>query len=266
MIIFLNLFTGFSFLIKGILHKNEFSLVKTILKKIKNIYLINFKSNYKPITFKKFIRLYSALKVILLNKHLKLNFREYTYLLYIININNVNINTLKSIFKKSNINVNTKTFKLIDSKLNTFLKNNKLSKSDLFTKNFTSKYSINYKPSSFVKYSNNNSLSIYFLRKNKIFNKGRYSRNRQLYRTGVYWCIWLSVFLGYCLYFSFYRFTFNFGYQWWLIFGFLFLFVNQKMFKYNFYNFKVVILEVKKNFNWVALFSYNVYKSILNLK
>ena len=27
---------------------------------------------------------------------------------------------------------------------------------------------------------------ILFLRKNKIFNKGRYSRNRQLYRTGVY--------------------------------------------------------------------------------
>jgi hypothetical protein len=27
---------------------------------------------------------------------------------------------------------------------------------------------------------------VLFLRKNKIFNKGRYSRNRQLYRTGVY--------------------------------------------------------------------------------
>jgi hypothetical protein len=25
-----------------------------------------------------------------------------------------------------------------------------------------------------------------FLRKNRIFNKGRYSRNRQTYRTGVY--------------------------------------------------------------------------------
>jgi hypothetical protein len=29
-------------------------------------------------------------------------------------------------------------------------------------------------------------LNINFLRKNKIFNKGRYSRNRQNYRTGVY--------------------------------------------------------------------------------
>ncbi len=28
--------------------------------------------------------------------------------------------------------------------------------------------------------------NILFLRKNKVFNKGRYSRNRQTYRTGVY--------------------------------------------------------------------------------
>jgi hypothetical protein len=30
------------------------------------------------------------------------------------------------------------------------------------------------------------SVTILFLRKQRIFNKGRYSRNRQLYRTGVY--------------------------------------------------------------------------------
>ena len=30
------------------------------------------------------------------------------------------------------------------------------------------------------------SSKIFFIRKNKMFNKGRYSRNRQLYRTGVY--------------------------------------------------------------------------------
>jgi hypothetical protein len=28
----------------------------------------------------------------------------------------------------------------------------------------------------------------FFLRKSKLFNKGRYSRNRQTYRTGAYWC------------------------------------------------------------------------------
>jgi hypothetical protein len=32
-------------------------------------------------------------------------------------------------------------------------------------------------------------LAVFFLRKVKIFNKGRYSRNRQNYRTGVYLCL-----------------------------------------------------------------------------
>jgi hypothetical protein len=40
-----------------------------------------------------------------------------------------------------------------------------------------------------------------FLRKSKIFNKGRYSRNRQFYRTGVYWCLYLSIILFTGLYY-----------------------------------------------------------------
>lgn len=42
---------------------------------------------------------------------------------------------------------------------------------------------------------------VLFLRKSKIFNKGRYSRNRQFYRTGVYWCLYLSVILFTGLYY-----------------------------------------------------------------
>ena len=46
---------------------------------------------------------------------------------------------------------------------------------------------IKYSSSSIAKFINNNTnYSVYFLRKNKSFNKGRYSRNRQNYRTGVY--------------------------------------------------------------------------------
>lgn len=51
--------------------------------------------------------------------------------------------------------------------------------------NFNIKFSV----TDFFKYLNNktiNNLNILFLRKNKVFNKGRYSRNRQYYRTGVY--------------------------------------------------------------------------------
>ncbi len=60
-----------------------------------------------------------------------------------------------------------------------------------------------------------NYINIMFIRKFKIFNKGRYSRTRQLYRTGVYWCLFLNVLLVVALYFWFYRFTMNFGYEWW---------------------------------------------------
>jgi hypothetical protein len=40
--------------------------------------------------------------------------------------------------------------------------------------------------SKYLKLSDLNSFDVLFLRKSKIFNKGRYSRNRQFYRTGVY--------------------------------------------------------------------------------
>jgi hypothetical protein len=46
---------------------------------------------------------------------------------------------------------------------------------------------VKFNSTSIAKYINNNTdYSVYFLRKNKSFNKGRYSRNRQNYRTGVY--------------------------------------------------------------------------------
>ena len=53
-----------------------------------------------------------------------------------------------------------------------------------------------YSSSSVNKYlsvSNLNDFEFQFLRKNKVYNKGRYSRTRQNYRTGVYMCMYLSV-------------------------------------------------------------------------
>ena len=50
-------------------------------------------------------------------------------------------------------------------------------------------YKIKFSDSSVTKHINLNDLNNYvilYIRKNKIFNKGRYSRNRQLYKTGVY--------------------------------------------------------------------------------
>jgi hypothetical protein len=52
----------------------------------------------------------------------------------------------------------------------------------------------------------------FFLRNNEIYNKSRYSRNRQTYRTGVFWCIWLTVLTVIGLYFYFYVFLIKFTY------------------------------------------------------
>jgi hypothetical protein len=67
-----------------------------------------------------------------------------------------------------------------------------------------------------VKIANVKTCTIMAIRKFKVFNKGRYSRTRQLYRTGVYWCLFLNIILVVGLYFWFYRFMFNFGYIWWV--------------------------------------------------
>ena len=64
----------------------------------------------------------------------------------------------------------------------------------------------------YISQSTSNNVGFQFLRKNKVFNKGRYSRCRQNYRTGVYICMYLSVVCIFGLYFWFYKFSFNFTY------------------------------------------------------
>lgn len=88
-----------------------------------------------------------------------------------------------------------------------YKKNNVVTNSFLTTPKFSS--------SSINKYINLNDIAQYqfqYLRKNKVYNKGRYSRNRQNYRTGVYMCLYLSVISIFGLYYSFYKFAFKFTY------------------------------------------------------
>jgi hypothetical protein len=59
-----------------------------------------------------------------------------------------------------------------------------------------------------------NNLSCLFLRKSKYFNKGRYSRNRQIYRTGVYLCFYVNIAVLYLLWYTFYKFSIRFTYLW----------------------------------------------------
>ena len=94
-----------------------------------------------------------------------------------------------------------------------------------------------------------NNFEIFFLRKNRVFNKGRYSRNRQNYRTGVYICFYLSIISIFGLYYTFYRFSFNFSYMWFLFFFFFGSFFFSKVL--GLLSFRSVKNSIKNFLNWV---------------
>lgn len=122
-------------------------------------------------------------------------------------------------------------------------------------------YTIRFAETSVTKHINANNLknfNISFLRKNRIFNKGRYSRNRQLYRTGVYWCLWLNIIMVYGLYFMFYRFSFNFGYIWWGILILAYSTIFSRIVKYNFYNAFYLYKEFIKIQRWYGYIIKNI--------
>lgn len=108
--------------------------------------------------------------------------------------------------------------------------------------------------SKFVDLNCNKHSTIFFLRKTKIFNKGRYSRNRQLYRTGVYMCLWINIIFVYFYIFAFYRFTFNFGFVWLGIGVFILSMTFSRAAKYRFYNLKNFIIEFYDFILWGAYF------------
>lgn len=91
-----------------------------------------------------------------------------------------------------------------------------------------------------------------FLRKNKVYNKGRYSRCRQNYRTGVYMCMYLSVCSIFGLYYWFYKFTFNFTYLWWFFIAFFGSFFLPKIVKYRFYEPTTLINKFFDFFRWLS--------------
>lgn len=112
-----------------------------------------------------------------------------------------------------------------------------------------------------IKYKNLKKFIIYYIRKNKVFNKSRYSRNRQLYRTGVYWCLWLNIMIVYGLYFFFYRFAFTFGY---LGLGLILLassFLVARASQCKFYNPIKLFEEFNALFLWFSLLLGGVFKN-----
>lgn len=113
---------------------------------------------------------------------------------------NNNFKSKNNIYK---VFLNTDNLKILNKKLNifndvlkqtmslkTYFNNlNIIGKKKNINLNLDTNYQIKYSVSDFFKNLNGltlNYINLLFLRKNKVFNKGRYSRNRQYYRTGVY--------------------------------------------------------------------------------
>jgi hypothetical protein len=112
-----------------------------------------------------------------------------------------------------------------------------------------------FSSTSIVKYLNvdySNTFEFQYLRKNKVYNKGRYSRCRQNYRTGVYMCMYLSVCSIFGLYYWFYKFTFNFSYLWWFFIFFAGSFFFPKIVKYRLYEPTVLFSKFFDFFKWLG--------------
>lgn len=170
-----------------------------------------------------------------------------------------------NIYKIFYLYVNKKYQNLILLNFNIFKNNNILLNTSWFKK-LIFFYPIRFSETSVSKYIKLNNIKNYiffYIRKNKIFNKGRYSRNRQLYRTGVYWCLWLNIMLVYSLYFMFYRFTFNFGYFWWGLLIFAYSIIFSRVVKYNFFNILHLINEFYFFYKWLGFIFINIKNVVL---
>ena len=185
---------------------------------------------------------------------------------------NVILENLENFLKKNTTIVNNKVF----------IKNNNLKKNiNIFdkiqylnnVKNFFKLNNLNYNNLKVIYknydldlYNNKEKIKILFLRKNKIFNKGRYSRNRQIYRTGVYLCLWINILMVYGLYYIFYKIIFNFNYLWFIFINFIFLFIFIKIFKYNLFSFKNIFKEINLLINWYCVLFNNLINIFIFLE
>lgn len=171
---------------------------------------------------------------------------------------------------------NIKFYKNPCYKLNVTFKNNK--KKYVFSNIFKKKKKFYFNTFSFFKsaiyfpvnnliklfiFLNKKVYTTFFIRKQKFFNKGRYSRNRQLYRTGVYWCIYVNILAVFGLNYLFYKFTINFLQYWWFFFLILCLFVFPYFFKNSIYSYFNNFISFKEyiNFNG-TFFNYDFFLAV----
>ena len=125
---------------------------------------------------------------------------------------------------------------------------------------------IRFSGSSVLKYFNKTTAKlslIFYLRKNKSFIKGRYSKNRAYYRTGVYWCLYIHAIAILAFYYWFYRFTLNFGYLWWMFFIFAASFVFSGFLRIDGFNLNSFLITFFKNIEWFFFIIYSLFNNIV---
>lgn len=243
-----------------------------------NIATIHYKDLYNEFNFffnnRKFTSLRNFLiffnfSKLFLNGHYNSNF---SFLVY---INASNINNSKKIYLDkvfSNLSIGYSNYTYLSNKfyknykfLSTVFHTNFVLISDGLRSRITENWNIKYAPSNFLKYINLENLTQYnvlYLRKHKVFNKGRYSRNRQYYRTGVYWCLYVNIIAVIGIYFWFYRFTMNFGYLWWLLFAFIASFIVPKTIKYRLYNPVALVNSFSNDLIWISSIITNLFNGL----
>lgn len=102
----------------------------------------------------------------------------------------------------------------------------------------------------------------YVLRKTKSFNKSRYSRNRQYYRTGVFLCLWANIILVIGSYYLFFRLTFKFSYIFILLIATLML----VLFSYFSRNFTIGLIKSTIRLISYTSFNFIIFLNLLILK
>jgi len=143
--------------------------------------------------------------------------------------------------------------------------NNSIKKKSLNTSiTYKNKSNIFFKNKFIFKTKNiiENKLNCFYIRKSKFFNKGRYSRNRQIYRTGVYLCFYVNIIAIYLLWFVFYKFTIKFTYLWWLFIIFPASFIIPKSIKYNLIYYKNFFFYLNNYICWLK----NLLNILIKLK
>ena len=178
---------------------------------------------------------------------------------YSINTSNMfSYGNLSSIYL---IDVYSKLSLVIKYGVSTFLKNNLNTQCNvnIKNKNINSPKMLSSSVYKYIDVINFGEVEFQFLRKNKVYNKGRYSRCRQNYRTGVYLCMYLSVVCIFGLYYWFFKFSFNFSYLWWFFIAFVGSFILPKIIKYRLYEPQTLLNKCFDFFRWVSV----LVKSIL---